>query len=128
MSYLNQNELKLASRFLFLSMAMIVMKQDMRHIQDGAFKIKEPYIELLGKMLAHATDERRKLRQMMQRQKIQVIFLQKNDLFSSYLFLCNGREEKRNYFNPTIKKKVETIIDELMKKGLNQASDRNPNS
>src|SRR5690625_1979835 len=124
MSYLNQNELKLASRFLFLSMAMIVMKQDMRHIQDGAFKIKEPYIELLGKMLAHATDERRKLRQMMQRQKIQVIFLQKNDLFSSYLFLCNGREEKRNYFNPTIKKKVETIIDELMKKGLNQASDR----
>lgn len=128
MSYLNNNELKLASRFLFLSMAIVVIKQDMKHIQEGAFKIKEPYVELLGKMLAQATIERRKLRRAMQRQNIQVISLQKNDLFSSFLFVSDGREEKRNYFNPTIKKKVETIIDELMRKALDHASDRSPNS
>ncbi len=40
----------------------------------------------------------------------------KNDSFSSYLFLCNGREEKRNYFNPAIRKKVKTIMQELMDK------------
>lgn len=128
MRYLDQKELNIASRFLFLSMAIVVLKQDMRHIQNGDFKIKEPYLELLGKMLAHATEERRKLRRAMQQYDLQVISLQKNDLFSSFLFLCGKREEKRNYFNPTIKKKVETILFELMRKTLNQVSNQHLNS
>src|SRR5699024_2858423 len=51
MRYLSEDELKLATRFLFLSMAIIVMEKDIQHIQRGAFKIKEPYTELLGKMI-----------------------------------------------------------------------------
>lgn len=118
MGYLHKDELQVASRFLFLSMAIITIKKDMEHIQNGAFKIKEPYLELLAKMSSEAMNERRKLRQKMQENEIQVIPLEKSDLFSSYLFLCCGREEKRNYFNPAIRKKVENILHDLMKKSL----------
>lgn len=118
MRCLSEEELTLASRFLFLSMAIIVIEQDIRHIKNGLFKIKEPYLELLGRMASEATNERRKLRTEMNAKKIQVILLNKNDSFSSYLFLCQGREEKRNYFNPAIRKKVEAIIQELMRKAL----------
>ncbi|MFD1361011.1 hypothetical protein [Lentibacillus salinarum] len=118
MRYLTDEELQLASRFLFLSMAMVVIQQDLQHIRQGTFKIKEPYINLLEKMDTEAASERRELRKMMKDKKIQVVTLNKNDSFSSYLFLCRGREEKRNYFNPAIRKKVETIIDELMQKAL----------
>ncbi|SFA81874.1 hypothetical protein SAMN04488072_10294 [Lentibacillus halodurans] len=118
MRYLNDEELQLASRFLFLSMAMVVIQQDMQRIRQGTFKIKEPYITLLEKMNTEAVNERRELRKIMKDKKIQVITLNKNDSFSSYLFLCRGREEKRNYFNPAIRKKVEAIIQELMQKAL----------
>lgn|SRR5699024_6982949 len=118
MRYLNDEELQLASRFLFLSMAMVVIQQDIQNIRHGTFKIKEPYIDLLEKMNTEAANERRKLRKTMQDKKIRVVTLNKNDSFSSYLFLCRGREEKRNYFNPAIRKKVETIIQELMQKAL----------
>ncbi|WP_164669546.1 hypothetical protein [Virgibacillus doumboii] len=118
MRYLNDEELQLASRFLFLSMAMVVIQQDIQHIQKGAFKIKEPYTELLEKMYSEATHERRKLRKMMEDEKLKVVTLNSNDSFSSYLFLCKGREEQRNYFNPAIRKKVETILHELMQKAL----------
>lgn len=49
---------------------------------------------------------------------MQIIHLNKNDSFSSFLFLCQGREEKRNYFNPAIRKKVEEVIRSLMGKAL----------
>ncbi|WP_217585966.1 hypothetical protein [Lentibacillus saliphilus] len=118
MSYLNKEELQLATRFLFLSMAIIVLEQDARRIRQGTFKIKEPYTELLGKMASMAKNERRDLRKRMSQQDIQVITLNQNETFSSYLFLCNGREEQRNYFNPAIRKKVEVIIRELMETAL----------
>lgn len=118
MRYLNEEELQLASRFLFLSMAIVVIQQDVQHIQKGAFKIKEPYIDLLEKMITDATNERKQLRQTMKKKSLQVVTLNKNDSFSSFLFLCQNREEKRNYFNPAIRKKVEAILQELMHKAL----------
>lgn len=118
MSYLSDEELQIASRFLFLSMAIIVIQKDIQLVRKGAFKIKEPYLELLAKMSSDATNERRRLRKEMQVKKVQVVPLNKNDLFSSYLFLAQGKEEKRNYFNPAIRKKVENILQELMVKSL----------
>lgn len=118
MRYLSEEHLELASRFLFLSMAIVVIRQDIQHIEAGKFKIKTHFIKLLEQMEAAALLERKDLRVRMKRENIQVITLHKNDSFSSFLFLCGGREEKRNYFNPAIRKKVEAILDELMLKAL----------
>jgi hypothetical protein len=130
MRYLTDEELRIATRFLFLSMAIVVIQQDIQHIQKGAFKIKEPYLLLLEKMNANALAERRQLRSKMENKKLSVMLINKNDSFSSYLFLCKGKEEKRNYFNPAIRKKVEGIVQEVMLKALaldpdlNQAEDQ----
>lgn len=118
MRHLQDEHLQAALRFLFLSMAITVMKQDMAYIQDGKFKIKEPYLELLEKMIFLAKKERKNLRKTMHDENIQVILLNRNDSFSSYLFICQGKEEKRNFFNPAIRKKVEIIVKEMMEKAL----------
>ncbi|WP_096270330.1 hypothetical protein [Paucisalibacillus globulus] len=124
MRYLTDEELGIASRFLFLSMAIVVIQQDIQNIQKGAFKIKEPYIQLLEKMNANALAERRQLRTKMENKKLRVMLINKNDSFSSYLFYCKGKEEKRNYFNPAIRKKVEEIVQEIMWKALSQDQDQ----
>ncbi|SET13795.1 hypothetical protein SAMN05216389_1063 [Oceanobacillus limi] len=118
MRYLTDEEVQLASRFLFLSMTLVVIKQDIDRFRQGEFKIKEPYVNLLEKMASEASNERKQLRKKMNKKKLQVTLLTKNDSFSSYLFLCQGKEEKRNYFNPAIRKKVEAIFQELMLKSL----------
>lgn len=114
MRYLSKQELQIASRFLFLSMAIIVLRQDINHIRNGPFKIKDPYITLLEHMLTVALNERKILRKQMRNQHMQVLLTSRNDSFSSYLFICHGREEQRHYFNPVIRKKVEHIIKQLM--------------
>jgi Arc/MetJ family transcription regulator len=118
MRYLQDDESKVVLRFLFLSMAMAVIKQDMKHVESGPFKIKEPYRQLLENMMLIAGNERNKLRKIMMRKNMQVVRLDKNDSFSTYLLVCNGIEEKRNFFNPAIRKKVEEIVRELMQKAL----------
>ncbi|KHE67122.1 hypothetical protein, partial [Halobacillus sp. BBL2006] len=126
MRYLKQKELDLASRYLFLSMAIAVIRQDRKHFEQGKFKIKEPYMELLGKMELEAREERKQLRYQMDRQKLQVVESGRNDSFTSFLFLAHGYEEKRNYFNPAIRKKVELILSELMRKSQQPSRSKPP--
>jgi hypothetical protein len=114
MRFISEEEYTVGSRFLFLSMAIVVIRQDIQHVENGRFKIKEPYLEVLRKMESFALEERRSLRIDMKKRNLEVITLNKNDSFSSFLFLCQGREEKRNYFNPFIRKKVEKIITEYL--------------
>lgn len=114
MRYLTEYEWKLASRFLFLSMALVVIQQDLEKIRKFTpFKINEFYIRLLEQMERLAVDERRQLRKEMKKERLQVVLSEKNEAFTSYSFICKGKEEKRNYFNPAIRKKVEVIIEEL---------------
>ncbi|MFC4403204.1 hypothetical protein [Gracilibacillus xinjiangensis] len=113
MRYLEEHEWKLASRFLFMSMALRVIKHDLTQLQQNTpFKINEPYIALLKQIEKKATNERRNLQKQMYKEKIQVITAEKKESFTTYLFICKGREEKRNYFNPAIRKKVESILNE----------------
>ncbi|MRG87029.1 hypothetical protein [Salinibacillus xinjiangensis] len=122
MRYLNEEDFKVTSRFLFLSMAIVVMEQDIKQIESGTFKIKEPYLELLRKMEHEARLERQNLQKVMKQKNLQVIFVQKNDTFSTYLFLGNGYEEEKRYFNPAIRKKVQDILYDLMYKAMRPAS------
>ncbi|MFC7063554.1 hypothetical protein [Halobacillus seohaensis] len=125
MRHLKQKELEIASRYLFLSMAITVIRQDRKHFERGNFKIKEPYMELLGMMELEGREERKSLKYQMDTHKLQVIESGRNDSFTSFLFLAHGYEEKRNYFNPAIRKKVKTILFELMKKSLQQSQVEN---
>ncbi|GEL78364.1 hypothetical protein [Tenuibacillus multivorans] len=118
MRYLKEEEFQMASRFLFLSMTIIVLEKDLEQIENGAFKIKEPYLNLLHDMKNLAKNERKNLRRKMREGKIDVVFVQKNDTFSTYLFIARGYEEERRYFNPAVRKKVEHLYHELMVEAL----------
>ncbi|KAB8139196.1 hypothetical protein F9U64_02065 [Gracilibacillus oryzae] len=117
MRYLDTHEWELASRFLFMSMALRVIKHDLAQLQQNMpFKINEPYITLLKQIEKKATIERRELQKQLYKEKIQVTTLEKKESFTTYLFTCKGKEEKRNYFNPAIRKKVELILNEWILK------------
>src|SRR5690625_6474357 len=103
MRYLKDDALRVASLFLSLSMAMVVIGQDKEHIQKGAFKIKQPYLTLLETMRAEATNERRQLRKTMEDKEIKVVSLHKNESFSSFLFFCQEREEQSNNYSSYIR-------------------------
>lgn len=114
-----KNEIKgtdIASRLIFISMAMTVIQQDIIHIQNGPFKIKEPYIDQLERMHTTASNECRDLKKEMWDKRISFVLMGRRKGSTEYKFIVNGKERTRAYNNHIIKKNVKEILEELMKK------------
>lgn len=116
MRYLSKEEMYVTTRFLFLSMAIVVIQQDLQHIDHGDFKIKKPYMQLLHKMNTIALQERKQLRQQMYQKKLQIVHGEKTRFFSTFIFIAQQKQEEKNYFNPAIRNHVEIVLQELMQK------------
>lgn len=114
MRYLSKEEIAITTRFLFISMAIIVIEQDLRHMEDGPFKIKEPYVQLLHQMNLAAQRERKQLRKQMSEKNLQVIRGERTRFFSTFILIAEQKQEEKSYFNPAIRKHVEMILRELM--------------
>nr|WP_208592666.1 hypothetical protein [Gracilibacillus suaedae] len=113
MRYITDEDFKIASRYLFLDMAIEVIQKDLDTLRNNTiFKINEPYIKLLESVERKAIEERRELKQQMHMKNLKVLQTDKNDMFTEYTFYANRKEEKRNYFNPAIRKKVLLILEE----------------
>ncbi|WP_163579988.1 hypothetical protein [Gracilibacillus saliphilus] len=114
MRYITDEEFKIASRFLFFSMAIEVIQKDLDTLRSNTiFKINKPYIKLLESIEKKAIEERRELKQQMNMKHLNVLQTGKDDMFTEYIFYSKRKEEKRHYFNPAIRKKVLVIIEEL---------------
>ena len=120
MRYINNEDVQIASRFLFISIAITGINQDIEKVNNNPFKIKDPYLELLHAMISSAKKERKTLRKRMQDRRIQVTRLNQTDSFATYLFISNRSEEIKSYFIPVIRKKVTWILEELMMGSLRQ--------
>jgi hypothetical protein len=104
----------IASRYLFVDMAIKNLELDLQHIQNGQFKIKEPYIKLIEKTISEAINERRHLKGLIHQQRIQVLFMHRQGDFTTYKFILGGLEQEVTFHNMVIKKNVESIMGELM--------------
>lgn len=122
MRYLNAEDLKIASRFVFISMAIKVLEQDLTYIKNGSFRIKEPYVKLIKQMISSTIEERRILRKQMFDRDLRVTRLRQDDLFTTYLFICERKEEERTYFNPVIRQNVKDIMIDHLRSVLRQSS------
>ncbi|SFL38482.1 hypothetical protein SAMN04487943_101283 [Gracilibacillus orientalis] len=114
MRNITDEEFKIANRYLFLSMAIEVIQKDLNTVRtNNIFKISEPYIHFLEAVEMKAIEERRELKQQMHKNRLSVLLTDKSDQFTEYTYYAKRKEEKRNYFNPAIRKKVLLIIEEL---------------
>lgn len=109
-------ETEVAVRFIFMSLAMNVIQLDIKNINNGKFKIKEPYIDQLESMHTLASHECRDLKKVMWDKKISVIIIGKRNDYTEYMFSINGRDETRTYNNHIIRKNVKEILANLMER------------
>lgn len=109
-----QSDLDIASHYLFVDLDIKNLELDLQHVMNGPFKIKEPYIEFIERMISNVINERRNLKRIMYQRKIQVQFLYRQGDFTSYKFFLNGKEREVTYNNMVIKKNVRKIMEKLL--------------
>src|SRR5699024_4101747 len=106
-------KMQIASRFLFLSMAIQTLELDRQQIEYGNIKIKEPYIEKIEEMTSKAVKERRELRSTMYKDRIQIHLLNREASFTTYQYIFVNNVIVIPFNTMLIRKNVEKILREL---------------
>ena len=114
MNHLHENQSPIFSHYIFLSFTIDALELERKKLsQTSDIILSETFMVLIEHMLAQAKDQRRLLKETMQKEQLVIQPLGSNDVFTSFLFILDKKEERRDFFNPAIRKKVEAILIEL---------------
>ncbi len=105
---------KIATRYLFIDMAIKNMQLDLQHVENGPFKIKRPYIEVIERCISKGINERKHLKKLMYQNNIRIGLSHTNQGFTTYEVYCDGYKRERTIDNNVIKKNVESVMMELI--------------
>lgn len=94
--------------YIFLSFTIDVLEYELRILlQSTDIKLQETFIAFINHMSSYAKNRRHILKKEMDRKLFSVQPLEKNNVFTSFLLVFDKKEERRDFFNPAIRKKVE---------------------
>ncbi|WP_070119897.1 hypothetical protein [Bacillus marinisedimentorum] len=110
MLHIPDEDRKLFEQYIFLPMVVKVLNLDMRQVEVSPFKLKKPYLELIETAILRASQDLRDIKFKMQKRNWKVFEGERDEAFTSYTFVYNGREELHNYFNPRIRNNVEELL------------------
>ena len=96
---------------IYLPMLLTVLNRDILTIKKSNFKLKQPYIDLVELTMKTIHTELRKTKEYMQKHKMKVEEVKRDEAFTMYLFLYNGYEEYHNYFNPRLRNRVQELLE-----------------
>ncbi|MDS9470300.1 hypothetical protein [Sporosarcina pasteurii] len=97
-------------RMIYLPMVLIILEKDRKIVEDGKFKLKRPYIQLLDEVIKTAQAELQETMIYLQRHHIKVSRGKTDDTFTEYVFLYGGYEEQRRYLNVRLRNKTEELL------------------
>src|SRR5690625_4830737 len=111
MRYISKEEHEIASRYLFVDLAIKTIEVDLERLEKhDLFKIKEVYVNLLKKLLEIGIEERRKLKKLLKKEDIQVVLTDKREDFTEYIPNSKCKEEIKITIIILIKNRVSDIL------------------
>lgn len=121
MTKIPEEDRNIMEQAIYLPMVLIILNRDLSIIEKAPFKLKKPYVELIEETMKDVQKELAEVKQYMNKNKLKVTEVSRDDAFTMYLFIYKGYEENHNYFNPRIRNKVEELMETyLLKKHLSR--------
>lgn len=101
---------------IYLPMVLTLLERDKKIFQEGKFKIKEPYLEMLDQTSKLVHKDLHKAKSYLSKNNIKLEKSKSDELFTRYMFFYKGYEEEHNYFNPALRNRVENLLREYLSK------------
>lgn len=114
MTRIREEDRDVIEKAIYLPIVLTILNKDITNINQGPFKLKQPYINLIEKTMKTIQAELSQVKQYMRKNHLKVYELKRDEAFTMYTFLYKGYEEHHNYFNPRIRNKVQELIEFYM--------------
>ncbi|MDF1507370.1 hypothetical protein PZE06_04140 [Robertmurraya sp. DFI.2.37] len=111
MTRIPEEERDIIEKAIYLPMVLTILNRDLELINQGPFKLKQPYINLIEKSMKTIQLELAQIKKYMKQNNLKVFELKRDEAFTMYTFLYKGYEEQHNYFNPRIRNKVQELLE-----------------
>lgn len=96
---------------IYLPMVLTILNRDLKVIDASPFKLKQPYVNLVDETMRVIQKELRSVKHYMNKEKLSVQEIKRDEAFTMFMFLYKGYEEQHNYFNPRIRNKVHELLE-----------------
>ncbi|MFD1739146.1 hypothetical protein ACFSCX_21785 [Bacillus salitolerans] len=114
MTRIPDEDRNLLEQSLFLPMTLTVFQRDLQIIEKAPFKLKQPYLRCIEESMNHIQRDLAIIKHEMKKKKLKAQQLQRDDTFTTFLFVYKGYEEQHNYFNPRIRNCVQSIMEKYL--------------
>lgn len=97
-------------KMIYLPMVISIFRKDRTIFEDGAFKLKGPYLELVESACKIAESEYRETKDYTRKHQLKIETGKRNDFATEYIFYYDGFNEKRKYMNVRLRNRTEELI------------------
>lgn len=111
MTRIPEEDRNIIEQAIYLPMVLTVLNRDLIVVNKSPFKLKQPYVNLIEETMKIIQMELKEVKQYMNRNKLKVEQLKRDEAFTMFMFLYKGYEEHHNYFNPRIRNKVQELLE-----------------
>ncbi|GAA0314263.1 hypothetical protein GCM10008967_00970 [Bacillus carboniphilus] len=110
MTKISENDRDQLELAIYLPMVLTVLDRDLIAIQKSSIKLKRPYEEFVEEVMKRVQLDLREVKKYLRQENMSVQETNRDESFTTFLFLYKGYEEYHNYFNPRIRNKVQELI------------------
>ncbi|WP_033543949.1 hypothetical protein [Planococcus sp. CAU13] len=110
MPLIPQEEIVHFENMIYLPMVLIVLERDRVIIENGSFKLKRPYLELVEGAIKQVQKELNQTKIHMRTHQMKLVRGAGDDTFTEYVFYHRGYEDHRRYLNLRLRNRVEELI------------------
>ena len=95
---------------IYLPMILIVLERDREAFENGPFKLKKPYVEIVDGAIKFVRAELKETTFFLRRNNMSVIRGKTDDTFTEYAFIHGGYEDHRRYLNVRLRNRTEELL------------------
>lgn len=107
---ISQDDIYQFENMIYLPMVISIFQKDRKQFEDGAFKLKGPYLELIESACKIAEKELRETKLYMRERKLKIETGKRDEFASEYFFYHDGFNDMRRYMNVRLRNRTEELI------------------
>ncbi len=101
---------------IYLPLLLIILEKDQSIIEQGQFKFKNPYLQLIDVIRMKIRQDLKETKAYFQQHKMRLVRGKTDDLFTEYQFYFEGIMESRRYSNIRLRNHSGALLAEYFEK------------
>lgn len=101
---------------IYLPMIMTILSSDRQRIEKLPLKFTGPYIDFIDDTMSAVQSDLKQTHDYLRRNQMKLVQGKREGIFTEYIFIHNGYEDRRNYANVRLRNHTEELMNDYFSK------------